>query len=75
LTDINAFFLLLLLKLEKAKQEARLKDENIRKLEENCQNLDNKLKGCHKSLQEKVELDVIFSSCENLEPDMKYKKA
>ncbi|XP_078154287.1 kinesin-like protein KIN-14E isoform X1 [Carex rostrata] len=42
--------------IEKSKQEARLKDENIRKLEENCHNLENKLKGSNKSLQEKVEI-------------------
>lgn len=60
LTDTLVIFFPLLLKLEKAKQEARLKDENIRKLEENCQNLENKLKGSHKSLQEKVRMDVYF---------------
>ncbi|XP_078154297.1 uncharacterized protein LOC144549435 [Carex rostrata] len=32
------------------------KDENIRKLEENCHNLENKLKGSNKSLQEKMEI-------------------
>ncbi|KAJ4784156.1 Kinesin-like protein [Rhynchospora pubera] len=41
--------------LEKTKREARIKDENIRKLEESCLNLENKLKGNHKSLQEKME--------------------
>ncbi|XP_072988679.1 kinesin-like protein KIN-14E [Typha latifolia] len=31
--------------LDKVKQEARMKDETLRKLEENCQNLENKVKG------------------------------
>jgi kinesin family protein C2/C3 len=43
--------------LERSKQEARLKDDSLKKLEENCQNLENKAKGkeqLYKSLQEKV---------------------
>lgn len=45
--------------LERSKQEARLKDDTLKKLEENCQNLENKTKGkeqLYKSLQEKVRI-------------------
>lgn len=44
--------------LERTKQEVRLKDDSLRKLEENCQNLENKAKGkeqLYKTLQEKVQ--------------------
>ena len=45
--------------LERSKQEARLKDDTLKKLEENCQNLENETKGkeqLYKSLQEKVRI-------------------
>ena len=40
-------------------QEVRLKDDSLKKLEENCQNLENKAKGKQqlcKSLKEKVRI-------------------
>ena len=43
--------------LERSKQEAKLKEESLRKLEENCQNLESKAKGkeqLYKNLQDKV---------------------
>jgi kinesin family protein C2/C3 len=45
--------------LERAKQDIRLKDDSLRKLEDNCQNLENKAKGkeqFYKNLQEKVHI-------------------
>jgi kinesin family protein C2/C3 len=51
------YFWLNVCQLERSKQEARLKDDSLKKLEENCQNLENKAKGkeqLYKSLQEKV---------------------
>jgi hypothetical protein len=56
--DIFTFFPLLnKCQLERAKQELRLKDDSLRKLEENLQNLESKAKGKEqlcKNLQEKV---------------------
>ncbi|KAL5209895.1 hypothetical protein ABZP36_005518 [Zizania latifolia] len=43
--------------LDRAKHEVRLKDDSLRKLEDTCQNLENKAKGkeqLYKNLQEKV---------------------
>ena len=43
--------------LEKTRNECRIKDESIRKLEDNLQNLEGKAKGkdhIHKNLQEKI---------------------
>jgi hypothetical protein len=53
------FFLLNECQLERAKQELRLKDDSLRKLEENLQNLETKAKGKEqlcKNLQEKVHI-------------------
>lgn len=47
----------LLVKLEKARQESRSKEESLRKLEENLQNLENRAKGkdqTYKNQQEKI---------------------
>lgn len=46
-----------LIKLEKARQEARSKDEYVKKLEESLQNIESKAKGrdhIHKSQQDKI---------------------
>jgi len=53
------FFLLNECQLERAKQELRLKDDSLRKLAENLQNLETKVKGKEqlcKNLQEKVHI-------------------
>lgn len=45
------------IKLEKARQESRSKDETLRKLEENLQNLDSKAKGkdqIYRNQQERI---------------------
>ena len=58
--DIIIFFFNFLFrykKLEKARQDARLKDESLKKMEENLQNLENKAKGkdqIYKSQQDKI---------------------
>lgn len=49
--------LFIFIKLEKARQESKSKDETLRKLEENFQNLESKAKGkdqFYKNLQEKI---------------------
>lgn len=68
----SLFLRISLLKVEKARQESRSKDESIKKLEENIQNLEGKNKGrdhSYRSLQEKnkelqTQLDLLNSQSE-----------